>query len=73
MEGINEALIKSFLDAFSDGFSSVGNDGFAVNQRFLNAKIHCMFILIHGILFSVTELSISQSRRICQGLGYDIR
>ena len=31
-----EPLIKSFLDTFSDGFSSVGNDGCAFNQRFLN-------------------------------------
>ncbi|MGN0695802.1 MAG: hypothetical protein ACI4J5_03435 [Oscillospiraceae bacterium] len=29
-----EPLIKSFHDTLSNGFSSVGNDGFAFNQRF---------------------------------------
>ena len=37
-EGNNEPLIKSFHDALSNGFSSVGNDGFAFNQQFLKVK-----------------------------------
>ncbi|MGN1417633.1 MAG: hypothetical protein ACI4XF_12365 [Oscillospiraceae bacterium] len=35
-EGYKEPLIKSFHDTLINGFSSVGNDGFAFNQRFLN-------------------------------------
>ena len=34
-----EALIKSFHDPLSDEFSSVGNDGFAFNQRFLKTAV----------------------------------
>ncbi len=35
---LKEPLIKSFLDTLSDGFSSVGNDGCAFNQHFLNSE-----------------------------------
>ena len=39
--GNMEPLIKSFHDALSNGFSSVGNDGFAFDQRFLKAYAYC--------------------------------
>ena len=32
---LKEPLIKSFLNALSEGFSSVGNDAFGFNQHFL--------------------------------------
>ena len=36
VSGDKEPLIKSFHDTLSNGFSSVGNNGFAFDQRFLN-------------------------------------
>ncbi len=50
---LKEPLIKSFLDTLSYGFSSVGNDGFAFNQRFLN-----YLLLVRKLVDSLSELCL---------------
>ena len=51
MRMLKEPLIKSFHDTLSNGFSSVGNDGFAFNQRFLKSFFQFTDLVL-VILFS---------------------